>query len=72
MNRHNQDEGMQPTSSVKQIRSTALLNLVFRQLLNRKRMIVQPQLNPQHWESLYRVLISSPEYRKCHKGHLDQ
>ena len=50
-NSHKQDERMQPTASVKEMRSTAHLNWGFRQWLHRNWMIMQQHLHREHLET---------------------
>jgi len=69
---HNGDGGTWPTDSVNEIWRTAQPNWMFRQLSNCIWTMTQQILHPQHLESLRSPLISSPEYRKCRKGLLDQ
>jgi len=63
------DLRMWPTTCVKEIRGTEWPKWKFRQLLSRKRTLLQSNL---HWKSLaiwWRLMISSQKYRKCCTVH---
>jgi hypothetical protein len=59
-------------TSVNKIPSTAHPNWGFRQSFSRTQMMTLLHLHRQHLESLWGVLTWSPEYRKGHKGLLNQ
>jgi len=67
----NPDVRMRLTTPVHEIRGTAHPNWGFRHSSSSKRMTMLRHLHRHQWESLCRVLTSSPEYRKGRKGHLD-
>jgi len=61
-----------PTPSMRGMRSTEWLNWRFQLSFNLKRQIMQRHLCQRHLVSLWRVMIASPEYCKCHQWLLDQ
>jgi len=71
-NWRNRDGAMQPTTTVKEIRSTARPVWEFRPSLRRRRILLQPHPQPQHLASLWRLLISSPQYPTNSKGLHDE
>jgi len=68
----NWDWGMQPTTSMRQIRRMSKQNWIFQPSLSLKWTNLQLHQHKQHVESLWRLLILFPEYRICHKRRLDQ
>jgi len=72
MNWHNRDGWTHPTTLVKATRCTVCSNSGFRQSLNRKRMILPQNLHPQHFERVWRLLISTLEYPISCEGLPDQ
>jgi len=61
-----------PTTSVREIRSTGRLNWRFWLSFNLKWQMMRRYLCRWHLVSLWRLLIASPENRKCWKWLLDQ
>lgn len=62
---------MQPTTPVKDIKSTAQLNRGFLKLLNRNWMRMKLLLHPHHMQSIWSVLILSSEGCIYRKGILE-